>query len=65
MALGAFFCGAGVAHAGLDWTLAAGAILALVVLALGQQFSINFSEDASLDAAPLNPLHDFPVLHVA
>jgi Transmembrane secretion effector len=38
------------------------AVVALVVLGVGGLFSINFSVDASLDAAPLNPLHDFPVV---
>jgi predicted MFS family arabinose efflux permease len=62
MALGAFLWGAGIAHAGSGWTFAVAAVVALVVLGLGRLFSINFSVDASLDAAPLNPLHDFPVV---
>lgn len=62
MALGAFFWGAGIAHAGADWTFATAAIVALIALVLGRLFSINFPADASLDAAPLNPLHDFPVV---
>jgi MFS family permease len=62
MALGAFLWGAGAAHAGLDWTFGAAAVVAVIVLTLGRQFSIDFSTEVSLDAAPLNPLHDFPVL---
>ena len=62
MALGAFLWGAGVAHAGADWTFATAAVVALTVLFLGRLFSINFPTDVSLDAAPLNPLHDFPAV---
>lgn len=60
MALGAFFWGAGIAHAGADSTFATASAGALIVLILGRFFSINFPEDLSLDAAPRNPLHDFP-----
>ena len=62
MALGAFLWGAGISHAGPDWTFAAAAVLALSVLLLGGLFSINFPADLSLDAAPGNPLHDFPAV---
>jgi MFS family permease len=62
MALGAALWGTGVAHAGLDLTLATAAVVALVVLVLGHRFSINFAADASLDAAPRNPLHNFPIV---
>jgi hypothetical protein len=41
-------------------TFAAAAGLALMVLALGLRFSIDFASEARVDAAPLNPLHDFP-----
>jgi MFS family permease len=61
IALGAILLGTGVAHAGLDVTLAAVAILALTGLILGFRFSINFATEASVDAAPLNTAHDFPV----
>ena len=61
IALGALLLGAGVAHAGLNLTLAAAAILALTGLILGYRFSINFATEASVDAAPLNTAHDFPV----
>ena len=61
IALGAVLWGTGVAHVGLDLTLGVAAVLALAVLALGHRFSINFAADASSEAAPLNPLHDFPV----
>jgi hypothetical protein len=53
--------GSGVAHVGPQWTYAAAALIALAVLALGYRFSINFAAEANIDAAPLNPLHDFPV----
>jgi hypothetical protein len=59
MALGAASWGTGVAHAGLDLTFAAAAVVALTVLVLGYRFSINFGVDPSLDAAPRSPLHDF------
>ncbi len=61
IALGAVLLGTGATHAGLDLTLAGAAFVALAGLALGHRFSINFATDASVDAAPLNPLHDFPV----
>jgi MFS family permease len=61
IALGALLLGTGVAHAGVDLTLAAAAILALTGLVLGHRLSINFATEASVDAAPLNTAHDFPV----
>jgi MFS family permease len=61
IALGALLLGTGVAHAGLDLTLAAAALLALTGLILGHRFSINFATEASVDSAPLNTAHDFPV----
>ena len=60
MALGAASWGIGVAHAGIDLTFSAAGVVALAVFALGHRFSINFAVDASLDAAPRSPLHDFP-----
>ena len=54
IALGAVLFGAGATHAGLGLTLAAAAILALLALALGHRFSINFAAEVSVDAAPLN-----------
>jgi MFS family permease len=65
IALGAILLGTGATHAGLNLTLAAAAVLALAGLALGHRFSINFATEASVDAAPLNPLHDFPVSPVS
>ena len=62
MALGAFLWGAGISHADPEWTFAAAAVLALSVLILGGLFSINFPADLSLNAAPGNPLHDFPAV---
>ena len=61
IALGAVLLGTGATHAGLDLTLTGAAFVALAGLALGHRFSINFATEASVDAAPLNPLHDFPV----
>jgi hypothetical protein len=61
IALGAVLFGTGATHAGLSPTLAATAILALAALAIGHQFSIDFATEASVEAAPLDPLHDFPV----
>jgi MFS family permease len=61
IALGAVLFGTGATHAGLSPTLAATAILALAALAIGHRFSIDFATEASVEAAPLDPLHDFPV----
>jgi MFS family permease len=61
IALGAVLLGAGATHWGLNPTLAATAVLALAVLALGHRLSINFAVEASTDAAPVKPIHDFPV----
>jgi hypothetical protein len=61
IAAGALIWGSGVAHAGVEVTFAGAALLALAVLAAGQIFSINFAAEASVDSAPLNPLHDFPI----
>ena len=62
MAVGALLWGTGVAHAGLDLTFAAAAAIALAGLALGHRFSINFATEASVEAAPLDHLHDLPVV---
>ena len=59
--LGAILLGTGVLHAGLDLSLGTTAILALAGLILGHRFSINFATEASVDAAPLDTSHDFPV----
>ena len=56
IALGSVLLGAGAAHAGLDLTLTAAAILAFVGLGVGWRFSINFDGRDSVDAAPFNPL---------
>jgi MFS family permease len=61
IALGALLLGTGVAHAGINLTLAAAAILALTGLILGYRFSINFATEASVDAAPLDTTHNFPI----
>ncbi len=57
IALGSVLLGAGAAHLGLDLTLTAAAILALVGFGIGCRFSINFDGTESVDAAPINPLH--------
>jgi predicted MFS family arabinose efflux permease len=62
IAVGAVLWGTGVAYAGLDLTFAAAALVALAGLALGYRFSINFATEASVEAAPLNHLYDFPVI---
>ncbi len=62
IALGAVLWATGVANVGLDLTFAVAAILALVVLALGLRFSLNFAAEASVDAAPLDHPHDVPVV---
>jgi hypothetical protein len=62
MAVGAVLWGTGVANAGLDLTFAAAAVVAVAGLAIGHRFSINFATEASVEAAPLNHLLDFPVV---
>jgi hypothetical protein len=62
MAVGALFWGTGVAHAGLNVTFAAAAPIALVGLAFGHRFSINFAAEASVEAAPLDHLHDLSMV---
>jgi MFS family permease len=62
IAVGAVLWATGVAQVGLDLTFAAAAVLAPVVLALGHRYSINFATEASVDAAPLDHLHDLPVV---
>jgi Transmembrane secretion effector len=62
MAVGAIVWATGVAHAGLELTFAAGAAVALTGLALGHHFSINFATEASVEAAPLNHLHNLSVI---
>jgi Transmembrane secretion effector len=61
IAFGAVLWATGVAQVGLDLTFAAAAVLAPVVLALGHRYSINFATEASVEAAPLDHLHDLPV----
>ena len=62
IAVGAVLWATGVAQVGLDLTFAAAAVLAPVVLALGHRYSINFATEASVEAAPLDHLHDLPVV---
>lgn len=62
MALGAILWATGVANVGLDLTFGAAAVIALVVLALGHRFSINFASEAHVDEAPLDYAHDLEVL---
>lgn len=61
MAAGAIVWGTGAAHGGLDLTFSAAAGVALVGLALGHRFSINFAKEAVVDAAPLDQPHNLPV----
>lgn len=62
MALGAILWATGVANVGLDLTFAGASLLALVVLALGLRFSINFAVDAQVDEAPLDYTHNLEVV---
>ncbi|HEY5768881.1 MAG TPA: MFS transporter [Terrimicrobium sp.] len=62
MALGAILWATGVANAGLDLTFAAAALVALVVLAIGHRFSINFVTEARVDEAPLDHSLDLAVV---
>jgi Transmembrane secretion effector len=60
IAVGALLWGSEIANIGPELTFGAAAALALVVLALGHRFSIDFAAGASVDAAPLNPRYAFP-----
>jgi Transmembrane secretion effector len=62
MALGAILWATGVANVGLDLTFAGASVLALVVLALGLRFSIDFAADAQVDEAPLEYAHELEVV---
>ncbi len=62
MAFGAMLWATGVANVGLDLTFAGASALALVVLALGLRFSINFAAEAHVDEAPLDYAHELEVL---
>ena len=54
MALGAILWATGVANVGLDLTFVGAALMALVVLALGLRFSINYAVEAHVEEAPLD-----------
>ncbi len=62
IALGAVLWATGVANAGLDLTFAAGAGIALAVLALGHRYSINFATEAEVEEAPLDHAHELAVV---
>ena len=62
MALGALLWATGVANIGLTLTFAVAAVVALVVLALGHRFSINFATEAEVEEASLAHGHDLPVV---
>ena len=60
IAIGALIWGTGVAHAGPSLTFAAAAALALVGAWARASVLHQLRSEALVDAAPLNPLHDFP-----
>ena len=62
MALGAILWATGVANVGLDLTFVGAAAMAVVVLALGLRFSINFAADAHVEEAPLDYAHELEIL---
>ena len=62
MALGAVLWATGVANLGLAITFAAAAAIALVVLAVGHRYSINFAAEAQVEEAPLDHAHDLAVV---
>jgi hypothetical protein len=62
MALAAIVWATGVANIGLGLTLAAATAVALVVLAFGCGYSINFSEEARVEEAPLDHAHDLAIV---
>jgi MFS family permease len=61
MALGAVFWATGVANIGLDLTFAAAGVIALVILAIGHRYSIDFAAEAQVEEAPLDHAHDLAV----
>ncbi len=62
MALGAILWATGVANVGLDLTFVGAAAMAVVVLALGLRFSINFAAEAHVEEAPLDYAHELEIL---
>jgi MFS family permease len=62
IAFAALLWGTGVSQVGLDLTFAVAGILALIVLAVGHRFSIDFAVEAQVDAAPISHLHDLPIV---
>jgi MFS family permease len=62
MALGAILWATGVANAGIDLTFAVAAVVALVVLALGHRFSINFATEVQVEEAPLDHVSHLAVV---
>ncbi|HEY5812032.1 MAG TPA: MFS transporter, partial [Terrimicrobiaceae bacterium] len=62
MALAAIVWGAGAANFHVDLTLAATAVIALISLALGRRYSINFSAEAIVDSARISHEHEFPIV---
>ena len=62
MALGAILWATGVANVGLDLTFVGAAVMAVVVLALGLRFSINFAVEAHVEEAPLDYAHELEIL---
>ena len=62
MALGAILWATGVANAGVDLTFAVAAVVALVVLALGHRFSINFATEVQVEEAPLDHVSHLAVV---
>jgi MFS family permease len=62
MALGAVFWATGVANIGLDLTFAAAGVIALVILAIGHRYSIDFAAEAQVEEAPLDHAHDLAVV---
>jgi MFS family permease len=62
IALGAVLWATGVANVGFDFTFAAAGVMALVVLALGHRYSINFAAEAQVEEAPLDHEHKLAVV---
>jgi MFS family permease len=62
MALGAILWATGVANVGTDLTFVGAAVMAMVVLALGLRFSINFAAEAHVEEAPLDYAHELEIL---
>jgi MFS family permease len=62
MALGAVLWATGVANLGLNVTFGGAAVIAIIVLAAGHRYSIDFAAEAQVEEAPLDHAHELAVV---